>query len=108
MAPIDVYTMTAISIAMINFMKTIPACISPGTGKNGSTVAVSSHLSCPPVQYQPEKVSLKTYELIGGPGEGIDKLGLLRPPKFTAYTAANIYFIFEPPQKFGKGFNFSI
>ena len=44
MAPIDVYTMTAISIAMINFMKTIPACISPGTGKNGSTVAVSCHL----------------------------------------------------------------
>ena len=99
MAPIDVYTMTAISIAMINFMKTIPACISPGTGKNGSTVAVSSHLSCPPVQYQPEKVSLKTYELIGGPGEGIDKLGLLRFQSYlylrpTAYKAANIYFIF--------------
>ena len=63
MAPIDVYTMTAISIAMINFMKTIPACISPGTGKNGSTVAVSSHLSCPPVQYQ----SFNIYFIFGPP-----------------------------------------
>ena len=26
---------------MLNFMKPIPACVSPGTGKNGSTVAVS-------------------------------------------------------------------
>ena len=31
----------ALVIAMLNFMKTIPACVSPGTGKNGSTVAVS-------------------------------------------------------------------
>ena len=33
------------SIAMINFIKSIPACISPGSGKNGSTVAVSDHTS---------------------------------------------------------------
>ena len=39
---IDVYILLAISIALINFIKSIPACISPGKGKNGSTVAVSA------------------------------------------------------------------
>ena len=40
---IDVYILTAMSMAIINFVKSIPACISPGSGKNGSTVAVSDH-----------------------------------------------------------------
>ena len=40
--PIDVYTLVAISVASLNFLKSIPACISPGKGKNGSTVAVSA------------------------------------------------------------------
>merc|ERR1719342_749641 len=30
---------------MLNFMKTIPACVSPGTGRNGATVAGTSVLS---------------------------------------------------------------
>lgn len=40
--PIDVYITVAISVASLNFLKSIPACISPGQGKNGSTVAVSA------------------------------------------------------------------
>jgi len=43
--PIDVYTIVAISVASLNFLKSIPACISPGKGKNGSTVAGTSVLS---------------------------------------------------------------
>jgi len=42
---IDVYIFVAITIATINFLKSIPACISPGKGKNGSTVAGTSVLS---------------------------------------------------------------
>ena len=38
---VDVYTVVAMGIAILNFVKSIPACVSPGTGKNGSTVAVS-------------------------------------------------------------------
>ena len=38
---VDVYTVVAMVIAMLNFIKSIPACVSPGKGKNGSTVAVS-------------------------------------------------------------------
>ena len=41
---IDVYIFVAITIATINFLKSIPACISPGKGKNGSTVAVSAEM----------------------------------------------------------------
>ena len=100
MAPIDVYTMTAISIAMINFMKTIPACISPGTGKNGSTVAVSCHLG--PVllsSTSQRKFHLKHSRLLGSKGRVLTRLvfsGLqsslyLRP---TAYTAAKIKHLF--------------
>ena len=43
--PIDVYTIVAVSVASLNFLKSIPACISPGKGKNGSTVAVSAEYS---------------------------------------------------------------
>ena len=43
--PIDVYILVAISVASLNFLKSIPACISPGKGKNGSTVAVSAELN---------------------------------------------------------------
>jgi len=42
---IDAYILVAMTIAMINFIKSIPACISPGKGKNGSTVAGTSVLS---------------------------------------------------------------
>merc|ERR1719351_232263 len=42
---IDVYIFVAITIATINFLKSIPACISPGKGKNGATVAGTSVLS---------------------------------------------------------------
>jgi len=42
---VDAYTIVALVIAMLNFMKSIPACVSPGTGKNGSTVAGTSVLS---------------------------------------------------------------
>ena len=38
---VDAYTIVALVIAMLNFMKSLPACVSQGTGKNGSTVAVS-------------------------------------------------------------------
>jgi len=42
---IDAYILVAMTIATINFIKSIPACISPGKGKNGSTVAGTSVLS---------------------------------------------------------------
>ena len=42
---IDAYILVAMTIATINFIKSIPACISPGKGKNGSTVAVSGLVS---------------------------------------------------------------
>ena len=41
---VDVYTVVAMVIAMLNFIKSIPACVTPGKGKNGSTVAVSQIL----------------------------------------------------------------
>jgi len=42
---VDVYTVVAMVIAILNFIKSIPACVSPGKGKNGSTVAGTSVLS---------------------------------------------------------------
>ena len=40
--PVFLYILAGMVMAIFNVCKTIPACISPGAGKNGSTIAVSS------------------------------------------------------------------
>jgi len=43
--PLDIYFLAALIIGGINLVKTIPACVSGGSGKNGSSVAGTSVLS---------------------------------------------------------------
>jgi len=45
LTPLDIYFLTAVIIGGINLCKTIPACVSGGSGKNGSSVAGTSVLS---------------------------------------------------------------
>jgi len=43
--PLDIYFMAALLIGGFNLVKTLPACVSGGSGKNGSSVAGTSVLS---------------------------------------------------------------
>jgi len=46
--PVFLYILAGMVMAIFNVCKTIPACISPGAGKNGSTIAGTSVLSPAP------------------------------------------------------------